>query len=265
VSEAKSPGASKKVRIDVLLVERGLCETRAKAQARLLAGEVVVDDQRVDKAGTKVPANAEIRFKGESQPYVSRGGLKLERALELWPIDVKGKICVDIGASTGGFTDVLLRRGATRVYAIDVGYGQLAWSLRQDERVVNLERTHIGKLEPGALDPAPEIAVIDVSFISLTRVLPACVLHLAPTARVYALIKPQFEVGREHVGKGGIVRDEAARRACVDAVIATAAECGLTCLGIDESPIRGADGNVEYVSCFVRGEPAEVTEPSAGR
>lgn len=243
---------SKKTRIDVLLVERGLCESRAKAQARLLAGEVVVDDQRVDKAGTKVPVDADIRFKGESQPYVSRGGLKLEGALAAWPMELEGRVCVDVGASTGGFTDVLLQAGARRVYAVDVGYGQLAWSLRQDERVVNMERTHIGKLEVGALDPAPEVCVIDVSFISLTRVIPAVAPHLTASARIYALIKPQFEVGRENIGKGGIVRDEAAREAAVERVLEVARESGFTPLGVVPSPITGADGNVEFVTCLVR-------------
>lgn len=248
---------AKKARIDVLLVELGLCDSRAKAQARVLAGEVVVNDQRVDKAGTKVPADAEIRFKGESQPYVSRGGLKLERALKEWPIDLAGKVCVDVGASTGGFTDVLLKSGAGRVYAIDVGYGQLAWSIRQDERVVNMERTHIGKLEVGALDPAPEVCVIDVSFISLNRVIPAVAAHLTAASRIYALIKPQFEVGRENIGKGGIVRDEVARQAAVDRVLDTAQAAGFTSLGVVPSPITGADGNVEFVTCMVREEQAE--------
>ena len=149
-----SKGGAGKERLDVLLVERGLCESRTKAQARILAGEVVVDDQRVDKAGTKVPVDAEIRLKGKGIPWVSRGGLKLEGALDAWPWPLDGVVAVDVGASTGGFTDVLLSRGAARVYAVDVGYGQLAWKLQQDQRVVNLERTHIGKLEVGALDPA---------------------------------------------------------------------------------------------------------------
>lgn len=241
---------SKRQRIDVLLVERGLCESRARAQARILAGEVLVGEQRVDKPGTRVPVDADIRLKGEGLPYVSRGGLKLEAALDELGIDVEGAVCVDVGASTGGFTDVLLRRGARRVYAIDVGYGQLAWSLRQDPRVLCLERTNIRHLEVGALDPSPEVAVIDVSFISLTLVLPALLPHLARPAKVVALIKPQFEVGRQNVGKGGIVRDEAAREAAVERVRAHAASLGLGLLGTLKSPVRGADGNVEYLAGF---------------
>lgn len=241
-----------KQRIDVLLVERGLCETRAKAQARVLAGEVVVDDQRVDKPGTKVPAEAEIRLKGEGLRYVSRGGLKLEGALDHFQVVVAERVCVDVGASTGGFTDVLLQRGAARVYAVDVGYGQLAWSLRNDPRVVNLERTHIGKLPAGALDPAPTLFVIDVSFISLTLVLPALLEHLTEDAVGVALIKPQFEVGREHVGKGGIVRDDARRQEAVERVLERARALGLAPLGVIESPITGADGNVEYLAAFAR-------------
>lgn len=241
-----------KQRIDVLLVERGLCETRAKAQARVLAGEVVVDDQRVDKPGTKVPVEAEIRLKGEGLKWVSRGGLKLERALDHFGLSPEGKICVDVGASTGGFTHVLLSRGAARVYAIDVGYGQLAWPLRSDPRVVNLERTHIGKLAPGALDPAPNVFVVDVSFISLTLVLPAILPHLQSEAWGVALIKPQFEVGREHVGKGGIVRDDERRQQAAERVLDKAREIGLSPLGLIESPITGADGNVEYLAAFAR-------------
>lgn len=238
-------------RIDVLLVERGLVESRARAQARILAGDVVVDDQRVDKPGEKVPRDAAIRLKGDALPWVSRGGLKLEAALTWFGVDVTGAVCVDVGASTGGFTDVLLARGAARVYAIDVGYGQLAHKLRTDPRVVCMERTHIGKLAPGTLDPAPRVAVIDVSFISLAAVLPALVPHLARPAEVVALIKPQFEAGREHVGKGGIVRDEAARRAAVEKVLRVAAALGMTPRGeVRASPIQGADGNVEYVVAF---------------
>jgi len=245
----------------VLLVERGLVESRAKAAARIMAGEVVVDDQRVDKPGTKVSADAAIRLKGEAQPWVSRGGLKLEGALARWPTEVSGAVCVDVGASTGGFTHVLLESGAARVYAIDVGYGQLHWSLRTDARVVNMERTHIKSLEKGALSPAPTIAVVDVSFISLTLVLPALVPHLAEGARVYALIKPQFEVGRAHVGKGGIVRDDAARDDAIARVLARAEEVSLVLVGIDESPIRGADGNIEKIAAFdFHGAKLDVTD-----
>lgn len=239
-----------KQRIDILLVERGICETRAKAQARILAGEVVVDDQRVDKAGTKVSATAEIRLKGNANPWVSRGGLKLVRALEWFRIAPKDQVWMDVGASTGGFTHVLLEHGASFVHAIDVGYGQLAWRLRQDPRVQNWERTHIAKLAEGSLAPPPQGFVVDVSFISLDLVLPAIVPHLTVGAVGVALIKPQFEVGKEAVGKGGIVRDEAARLAAVERVLARAAHAGLHSLGRIESPITGSDGNVEYLSAF---------------
>ena len=239
-------------RIDVLLVERGLCESRARAQARVLAGEVIVDDQRVDKAGEKVRKDAHIRLKGEAMPWVSRGGLKLDAALGWFGVDPTGLVCADIGASTGGFTDVLLQHGAACVFAVDVGYGQLAHRLRTDPRVTNLERTHIVKLPVGTLTPAPRLAVVDVSFISLVQVLPALVPHLAPDARVVCLIKPQFEVGKGAVGKGGIVRDASARAAAVERVLAAAAAAGLACEGVRESPVTGADGNVEVVAAFAR-------------
>ena len=239
-----------KERLDVLLVQRGLVESRTRAQARIMAGQVIVNEHRIDKAGTKVPTDATIRLKGDDHPYVSRGGLKLEGALEAWPIDLTQRICMDVGASTGGFTDLLLQRGAAQVFAVDVGHNQLAWKLRQDARVINMERTHIGKLEVGTLTPAPTFAVIDVSFISLRRVLPATVPHLAPQSRIYALVKPQFEVGRERIGKGGIVRDPQARADALEAVLETARDLGLTCLGTIESPITGTEGNVEFLAGF---------------
>lgn len=244
-------------RLDVLLVERGLVESRARAQARILAGEVVVNDHRVDKPGTKVDADSIIRLKGEGLRWASRGGLKLEAALRAFAVDVAGHVCVDVGASTGGFTDVLLQSGAEKVFAIDVGWGQLHEKLRQDSRVVNLERTHIGKLPSAALTPAPDIAVLDVSFISLTQVLPALAPHLAARAIVIPLVKPQFEVGREHVGKGGIVRDDAARQRAVNDVVAAAAAQGWRHRGTITSPIAGADGNVEYLARFDVGAAVE--------
>ena len=239
-------------RLDVLLVSRGLAESRARAQARVLAGDVVVDDHRIDKPGTQVDVDAVIRLKGEGLRWVSRGGLKLEAALQSWPIDVAGAVCVDVGASTGGFTDVLLDRGAVRVFAVDVGRGQLHEKLRQDPRVTSLEKTHIKLMPQGTLDPAPRVAVVDVSFISLTQVLPALVPHLAPVAELVTLVKPQFEVGRELVGKGGIVRDEAARQKAVDDVVAVAVGLGLAHAGTRPSPIEGADGNVEFLCWFRR-------------
>jgi 23S rRNA (cytidine1920-2'-O)/16S rRNA (cytidine1409-2'-O)-methyltransferase len=246
-----APGG--KERVDVLLVERGLVDSRARAQARIMAGDVVVNDKRVDKPGEKVARDAEIRLKGEDMPWVSRGGLKLDAALGWFAVDVKGRVCVDVGASTGGFSDVLLARGAQLVHAVDVGYGQLAHKIRSDPRVRVLERTHIGKMAAGSLDPAPDVAVVDVSFISLVLVLPAIVAQLRPgPADVVALVKPQFEVGRAHVGKGGIVRDDDARKAALERVLATAASLGFAVAGVRESPIHGADGNVEYVAAFRR-------------
>jgi 23S rRNA (cytidine1920-2'-O)/16S rRNA (cytidine1409-2'-O)-methyltransferase len=237
-------------RLDVLLVDRGLVESRARAQARILAGDVVVNEHRVDKAGTKVDVHSEIRLKGEGLRWVSRGGLKLEAALTVFSISARGLLCVDVGASTGGFTDVLLHHGASSVTAIDVGWGQLHEKLRQDPRVVSLERTHIGKLPVGALQPAPQLAVLDVSFISLTQVLPALAPHLAPGAVVVALVKPQFEVGRERVGKGGIVRDDEARQRAIEDVVAAAARMSWRHRGTIPSPIAGADGNIEFLACF---------------
>jgi 23S rRNA (cytidine1920-2'-O)/16S rRNA (cytidine1409-2'-O)-methyltransferase len=242
--------AVKRERLDVLLTARGLVESRARAAARILAGEVVVDDHRVDKPGTKVPVDAAIRLKGDGLPWVSRGGLKLLAATEAWPLAIDDRVAVDVGASTGGFTDVLLARGARKVFAIDVGWGQLHERLRQDPRVDNRERTHIARLLPGTLVPSPTLGVVDVSFISLRLVLPALVAQLARPADIVALIKPQFEVGREHVGKGGIVRDEAARSRAVADVVAAAAAVGLDHRATIPSPIEGADGNVEFLAWF---------------
>ncbi len=246
---------SARERIDVLLVERGLCESRAKAAARVLAGEVVVDDHRVDKPGTLVVCTADIRLKGDGLKWVSRGGTKLEGALAAF-VDVAavvdGAVCVDVGASTGGFTDVLLDRGAARVYAVDVGRAQLHEKLRKDPRVVVLEQTHIKTLAVGALMPPPTLGVVDVSFISLRLVLPAMAAHLTPTCDIVALIKPQFEVGKEKIGKGGIVKDDADRAAAVAGVVDVAAAHGFAHNGTIPSPITGADGNVEFLAWFHR-------------
>ncbi|MEC7751546.1 MAG: TlyA family RNA methyltransferase [Myxococcota bacterium] len=239
-----------KERIDLLLVQRGLVDSRTRAQARIMAGDVIVNEHRVDKAGTKVPIEAEIRLKGDDLPYVGRGGLKLAGALERWPYLLEGCIALDVGASTGGFTDVLLQNGAARVYAVDVGHNQLAWKLRQDPRVVNLEKTHIARLEPDRLDPAPSLGVVDVSFISLRRVLPSMRPHLEGPGRLYALVKPQFEVGRDQVGKGGIVRDPLHRQQALEAIRQVGSDLNMVELGWMESPIKGTDGNVEYLICW---------------
>ena len=241
---AKTP----RVRLDELLVTRGLAPTRSKARALVMAGEVVVGDQRVDKPGHKVPADAALRLKGSGLAYVSRGGLKLAHALDAFTLDPSGWRCLDLGASTGGFTDCLLQRGAAEVVAVDVGYGQLAQKLRDDPRVVVMERTNARYLELDHLGGRPvDLVVVDCSFIGLELILPAARRCLKPGGRVVALVKPQFEVGREAVGKGGVVRDEAARQGAVDKVRAEAEALGLPVLGVVASPITGPAGNVEYL------------------
>jgi 23S rRNA (cytidine1920-2'-O)/16S rRNA (cytidine1409-2'-O)-methyltransferase len=234
-------------RLDKLVVDRGLAPTRARAQALILAGKVTVAGQVMTKAGTTVAADAEIGLREDDHPYVSRGALKLVAALDAFAIDPTGAVCLDVGASTGGFTDLLLRRGASKVYAIDVGYGQLAWSLRQDPRVVVLERENVRELDPAKVPEACDLAVIDVSFISLTLVLPRVAELLRPPAgkSVIALVKPQFEAGREHVGKGGVVRDPAARQGAIDKVATWALAHGFSVEGQVESPIHGPAGNIE--------------------
>jgi 23S rRNA (cytidine1920-2'-O)/16S rRNA (cytidine1409-2'-O)-methyltransferase len=235
----------RKERVDVLVVERGLAESRTKAQALILAGQVVVDDQRVDKPGSLVPVEAELRLKGEVLPYVSRGGLKLKAAMDRFGLDVSGRACADIGASTGGFTDCLLQHGATRVHAIDVGYGQLHEKLRKDPRVRSRERVNARYLTDEDLPEKVGAIVIDVSFISLTQVLPSVLTFLEPGGLLVALVKPQFEVGPERVGKGGVVRDAAARQDAIDTVTAFVREQGLTVRGVMDSPVPGPAGNVE--------------------
>jgi 23S rRNA (cytidine1920-2'-O)/16S rRNA (cytidine1409-2'-O)-methyltransferase len=236
-----------KNRLDKLMVERGLAPSREKAQALIMAGQVVVGDHTVDKSGHQVSLDADIRIKGEVLPYVSRGGLKLKKALDHFGVDVSGLLAIDVGASTGGFTDCLLQGGVSKVFAVDVGHGQLAWKLQQDPRVVNIEKTNIRYLTPEQLGASPDLAVIDASFISLSKVLPPTVALLKPGGRIIALIKPQFEVGKGEVGKGGIVRDPAAHQKVIDDVSATARELGLTVAGVCESPITGADGNREFL------------------
>ena len=237
--------APKKVRLDVLVLERGLAESRAKAQALILAGSIVVGEQRADKPGTLVSPDAELRLKGEVLPFVSRGGLKLRHALDAFGVSAKGQVWADIGASTGGFTDCLLQRGAVRVHAIDVGYGQLHEKLRQDSRVVSRERVNARYLTAADLPEAVDGITLDVSFISLTQVLPAVLPFLKPGGTMVALVKPQFEVGREHVGKGGVVRDEAARTHAIETVTRFVAEQGLEIVGVTDSPIPGPAGNRE--------------------
>lgn len=243
-----------KIRLDKLLVERGLAASRERAQALILAGKVLVDDQKFEKAGAQVTADATLRLLGEDLKYVSRGGLKLERALEHWQINVEGKVCLDIGASTGGFTDCLLQHGATRVVAIDTGYGQMDFKLRQDPRVRLLEKTNARYVTHASIGETVDLIVIDVAFISATLVIPPVISAAFPVSadersgrQVIVLVKPQFEAGREFVGKGGIVRDEAAQLAAVEKVKQTM--LALHCIRTDviDSPILGAEGNREFL------------------
>lgn len=252
--------ARKKERLDRLLVARGLAATRSRAQALIMAGEVLVDGQRADKAGMPVPVEAIVEVIAPL-PYVSRGGFKLAGALAGFGIDVSDRICADVGACTGGFTDVLLQNGATRVYAIDVGYGQLDWRIRQDERVVVLERTNARHLE-GLPEPVSFVAV-DVSFISLRLILPAVQGWLAPLADVVALIKPQFEAGRDQVGKGGIVKDPAVHQQVLVDLIAWFVENGLGPAGLMRSPIEGSEGNSEFLVWLQPGRPSLFDAPAA--
>jgi 23S rRNA (cytidine1920-2'-O)/16S rRNA (cytidine1409-2'-O)-methyltransferase len=234
-------------RLDQVLVERGLAETRARAQALVLAGEVWSGDKRLDKAGQRVADDAPIEVKGKGHPYVSRGGLKLAHGLAHFSIDAADKVALDIGASTGGFTDVLLRGGARRVYAVDVGHGQLAWALRQDDRVVVLERVNARHLSAAQIPEPVELIVCDASFIGLELVLPPALALAAPGAALVALIKPQFEVGKGRVGKGGVVRDPALHEeVCARIAAWLGAQPGWAVLGVTESPIRGPEGNIEF-------------------
>ncbi len=249
----------KKKRLDVLLVERDLVNTRSRAAAHIMAGDVFVDNQRCTKAGTKLKEDALIELRGEQMPYVSRGGLKLQAALDAFEFDCTDLIVIDVGASTGGFTDCVLQRGATRVYAVDVGYGQLAWKLRTDDRVINIERTNIRTIDPALIPEPCALAVMDCSFISLEKILAPTLPFLSPTAHVLALIKPQFEVGREHIAKGGVVRDRKARQAAIDSVIAQASRLGLRFVQGIDCPVHGPAGNIEYLALFERDPDAICT------
>ncbi len=231
----------------MLLLEKGLSKSREEARGLILAGQVFVEGQRIDKAGYQIPEEATITIQGKISPYVSRGGIKLEEALRVFAIPVVGKIALDVGASTGGFTDCLLQHGAIRVYALDVGYGQLAWSLRHDPRVVVMEKVNARYLTPEMLPEKVDLVTIDVSFISLTLILPAIQRLLNPKGEVIALIKPQFEVGKGAVGKGGVVREEAERQAVVNRLTLFAQERGFHIGGVIPSPIRGPKGNQEFL------------------
>jgi 23S rRNA (cytidine1920-2'-O)/16S rRNA (cytidine1409-2'-O)-methyltransferase len=248
--------AAKKVRIDQLLVQRGIAQSRERAQALILAGNVLVDDQPITKAGTNVPAECVVRVRGgPDHPWVSRGGIKLDHALRAFGVDPTGKTALDVGASTGGFTDVLLTRGAAHVYAVDVGHSQLDWKIRSDARVTVIEKLNVRSLERASLPecpPAFDIIVIDVSFISLDKILPPLMAVSDHRTDWVVLIKPQFEVGREGIGKGGIVISDEIRQSAVARISAFAETLGLKSRGLIESPITGTDGNKEFLAHFVR-------------
>ena len=237
----------KKERLDMLLVNRGLFESRAKAQAAVMAGQILVNEQKIDKPGTPINPEVTIRILGNKLPYVSRGGLKLEKALQIFPISVQDKVVADIGASTGGFTDCALQNGAAKVYAIDVGHGQLAWKLRNDERVVCMEKTNIRYVVPEDIDELAAFSSIDVSFISLTKVLLPVKDLLTEDGQIVCLIKPQFEAGREKVGKKGVVRDRAVHEEVIRMVMDYAESIDLYPLALDFSPVKGPEGNIEYL------------------
>ena len=237
----------KKQRLDQLVYELGYTESRERARTTIMSGLVFVNGNRVDKPGTAVSPDARIEVRGEALPFVSRGGFKLDKALKVFPVDPAGKFCLDCGASTGGFTDVLLQHGAAKVYAVDVGYGQLAWKLRTDERVVNLERTNLRYVTGEQIPDPIDLAVMDVSFISIRLIIPALLPLLKPEADLICLIKPQFEAGREDVGKKGVVRDSEVHVRVVSEILAFAENIGLSVLGLDFSPIRGPEGNIEYI------------------
>ena len=236
-----------KKRLDVLLVEQGYADTRTKAQAIIMSGQVYVDGQKADKPGVSYDETVQLEVRGAVCPYVSRGGLKLEKALRDFRVDPTGYVCSDSGASTGGFTDCLLQQGASKVFAIDVGYGQLDWKIRSDPRVVVMERTNIRYVTPEQLGEPLDLSVVDVSFISLKIVLPVIKTFLKPTGQVLCLIKPQFEAGKEKVGKKGVVRDPAVHKEVLDGFVELAASLGMTILGLTFSPVKGPEGHIEFL------------------
>lgn len=250
----------KKVRLDQLVFDLGLTESRERAKTTIMSGHVFVNGQRADKPGMSVAPDAKVEIHGDALPFVSRGGYKLDKALKVFPVDPSGKTCVDCGASTGGFTDVLLQHGAAKVYSVDVGYGQLAWKLRNDDRVINLERTNLRYVTDEQIPELMDIAVMDVSFISIKLVLPAVQRLLKDDADVICLIKPQFEASREEVGKKGVVRDIKVHEEVVHGILDFAPTIGLSVQGLDFSPIKGPEGNIEYI-CYMRNSdipPADI-------
>ena len=249
-----------KKRLDVLLVEQGLADSREKAKAIIMSGIVYVDNNKEDKAGTTFEETARIEVRGNTLKYVSRGGLKLEKAMNNFGVTLEGKVCMDVGASTGGFTDCMLQNGAVKVYSVDVGHGQLAWKLRNDERVVCMEKTNIRYVTPDDIDDVIEFASIDVSFISLTKVLPAVRELMTPGGEIVCLIKPQFEAGREKVGKKGVVRELSTHIEVVQMIVDYARAKGFRTLHLSYSPIKGPEGNIEYLLHITKDESRENEE-----
>ena len=249
-----------KKRLDVLLVEQGLADSREKAKAIIMSGIVYVDNNKEDKAGTIFEETARIEVRGNTLKYVSRGGLKLEKAMNNFGVTLEGKVCMDVGASTGGFTDCMLQNGAVKVYSVDVGHGQLAWKLRNDERVVCMEKTNIRYVTPDDIDDVIEFASIDVSFISLTKVLPAVRELMTPGGEIVCLIKPQFEAGREKVGKKGVVRELSTHIEVVQMIVDYARANGFSTLHLSYSPIKGPEGNIEYLLHITKDESRENEE-----
>lgn len=241
-----------KERIDILLVDKGIFSSRERARASIMAGEIFVDGQRVDKCGQNIKKSSNIEFRGEKLPFVSRGGLKLQKALKEFNINLKNKVCMDVGASTGGFTDCMLQNGAEKVFSIDVGYGQFAWKLRTDKRVVCMERTNIRYVTLKDIGQYVDFASIDVSFISLKKVLPAVINLLKENGSIMALIKPQFEAGREKVGKKGVVREKSTHIEVVKEIVTFLKENNLKVISLDYSPIKGPEGNIEYLIYFTK-------------
>lgn len=259
----------KKVRLDQMVFDLGLTESRERAKTTIMSGIVYVNGQKADKPGQQVAPDAKVEVRGDALPYVSRGGFKLEKALQVFPVDPAGLTCIDCGASTGGFTDVLLQNGAAKVYAVDVGYGQLAWSLRNDARVVSMERTNVRYLTAEQIPEPLDLAVMDLSFISVKLILPAIHPFLKEDASVLCLVKPQFEAGRDEVGKKGVVRDPRVHLSVLQSFLDFVPTAGYTAVGLDFSPIKGPEGNIEYLGYLRKGsqntprlDPAGVVERS---
>lgn len=251
---------NKKKRLDIAVFEQGYAPSREKAKAVIMAGQVYVNNQKVDKAGFELKEDDVLEVRGNTLKYVSRGGLKLEKAMQCFPIDISGKICMDVGASTGGFTDCMLMNGASKVYSIDVGYGQLAWKLRCDDRVVNLERTNFRYVDETNITDKIDFASVDVSFISLKLIFPNLKKFLKPGGKAVCLIKPQFEAGKEKVGKKGVVRDISVHLEVVNRVMQEAVDAGFSVLGLDYSPVKGPEGNIEYLMFLSSAVSPEITD-----